>query len=359
MFSEDKITHKIYEYLMDIIKKNKYIDGFKLPSENKLAQKFNSSRMCAQLAYAKLEREKFIIKRKGSGCYINTDFVLGKKDFCALTEAKIAILGPCSTSRFLNEINISINDKFLNYEIIPSFFYSSNSENEEMILKTLITKHYDAIIYYPQHIKKPEKHIKELVDNNYPIVLIDRYVDKINAYTISSNHFASSYKIVEYLYNKGRRKILFATEPPVYTSLKHRFNGYKTALAHIPILEQNSKELFYSSTEEEKFLSTLSNYLENNETDAIITNSGAIADRIIYCIEHHNLKIGKDILLVLYDEEVSFDNIIGFPYIKLVQNTKQIGTTAASTVIDLLTKKNIPERTFNIPTILKEININT
>ena len=256
----DKKSHQMYEYLIGLINKNKYLENFKLPSENRLAKGFNSSRMCAQLAYQKLEKEKFVTKKKGSGHFINTEYVLSNNSNTFI-EAKIAVLGPTITSRFLGLIYETINNTFSEKGLIPSFFFSSMHVSENKLLEMFVKKHYDAIILYTQYEEKPSKLLIELVDKNFPVVLIDRYYKGLNAYTVSSNHFASSYKIIEYFYNKGRKKILFISEPPIYTSILHRFNGYKTALNHFPILKPKSKELLYEESNLEEFQTKLSNYI--------------------------------------------------------------------------------------------------
>ena len=351
----NKISHKIYDYLIATIKENSFTTNYKLPSENQLAEKFSASRMCAQLAYARLEKEKLIIKKKGSGCYINTEYVLqhSVKD---LLETKIAVLGPSPLSKFIAEIYNTINDSFIENGLTPSFYFATNTLTENKTLEMLAAKRFDAIIYYPQFSKTPGKTLTELVNKQYPIVLIDRYYKGLNAYTVSSNHFASSYKIIEYFHNTGRKKILFISEPPIYTSIKHRFNGYKTALSHFPVLEAKSNYLLYDHATIGQFEQTLSQYLSDREFDAIITSSGELANKVLYGAAKNNVKIGEDISLALYDEEVSFDNIINFPYIKLIQNTAAIGETASKIIIDLLKHKPVTERDFKISTILKEVN---
>ena len=48
---------QIKEYLLQLIADNKYVSHYKLPSENQLAVKFNSSRITAKKAYTELQEE--------------------------------------------------------------------------------------------------------------------------------------------------------------------------------------------------------------------------------------------------------------------------------------------------------------
>lgn len=354
-----KKTKLIYDYLLKLILKNKYVPNYKLPSENALAEKFNSSRMCAQLAYEKLANENYVVKYKRKGCFINTQHILNTKNLNNPSEIKIALVFPSSHSKFLSFIYSTIYSFFKKHNIFPVLYLTENVDDENIILDMLAKKKFDGIAFYPFDSKHPNTILVELVKKDFPIVLIDRYYDNLDSYTVSSNHFASSCKIVEYLHGQNCKRICFISEPPIYTSVKHRYNGYRTALSHFPELLSKSKELFYNENQISDFKNTLSEMMYNKSFDSIITNSGTLANYVIISAKKHNLEIGKDFYLALYDEEVSFDNIIDFSYVKLIQDTTAIGNTAAEILFKLLSNETIQEKRHNIPTLLVEIEKDT
>lgn len=61
----------IAEWMKENIYNNTFKAGEKLISENKLCQKFEISRQTARQAIAVLEEEGLVIKKQGSGTYIN------------------------------------------------------------------------------------------------------------------------------------------------------------------------------------------------------------------------------------------------------------------------------------------------
>lgn len=354
----EKSSHKIYDYLLDLILKNKYTKNYKLPSQNFLAEMFGVSRMCAQLALQRLAKEQLIILKKGSGCFINTEYLLSVQNTKPLTEAKIALLFPLSLSKFLNQIYSKIYAYFKKLHIFPVFYFSENTNDDEILLKMLVQKNYDGIIFYPYNSKEPCVTLIDLVKKDYPIVLIDRYYSGVNTYTVSSNHFASSYKIVEYFHNRHCNNICFITEPLIHSSIRQRYDGYQTALSHFPELKLKSRELIfdYGNDQPDALDKQLIPLLKAKAIDSIITNSGMLANFVIINMNKCNLKIGRDIFLALYDEEVSFDHIIDFSYIKLVQDTSTIGNTAAEILCKLLRNEPVKQRKHSIPTILQEVN---
>lgn len=340
-----------------MILENKYIQGFKLPSENNLAEKFGASRMGAQLALQRLAREQLIIRKKGSGCFINTDYLLSVQNTIPLTEAKIALLFPLSLSKFLSQIYSEIYAYFKKLHVFPVFYFSEDANDDEILLKMLVQKNYDGIIFYPYNSKQPSATMVDLVKKDFPIVLIDRYYNGLDSYTVSSNHFASSYKIVEYFHTHHCNGICFLTEPLIHSSIRHRYDGYQTALSHFPELKLKSQDLIYDNNNDQPYAldEKLISLLQTKAIDSIITSSGTLANFVIINASKCNLKIGKDISLALYDEEVSFDHIIDFSYIKLVQDTATIGNTAAEILCKLLRKEPVEQRKYSIPTILQEV----
>lgn len=350
-----KKTDLIYKYLFKLILKNKYIENYKLPSENQLAEKFNSSRMCAQLAYAKLADENYVVHYKRKGFFINTQYILSAANVNDPSEIKIALVFPSAHSKFLNNIYAAICAYFKKLKIFPILYLTADTDDENTVLKMLEKKQFDGIIFYPFDSKHPNDTLVKLVNKNFPIILIDRYYDNLDSYTVSSNHFASSYKIVEYLQQKNCKHLCFISEPPIYTSIKHRYNGYHTAISHFPQLISESKEIIYDASQPTEFKNNLLEIMINRSFDSIITNSGSFANQVIIAARKYNLEIGKDFYLALYDEEVSFDDIIDFSYIKLVQDTSKIGEIAVNILHKLLKGEQVSEKKHTVPTLLVEV----
>lgn len=69
--SEEKPTDRVYNYVINKIKLQEWTPDTKIMSENELAQELKVSRVSVRQAYEKLNALGLIVKKQGSGTFIN------------------------------------------------------------------------------------------------------------------------------------------------------------------------------------------------------------------------------------------------------------------------------------------------
>lgn len=154
--------------------------GQMVPSESKLMQQYNVSRITARKALEELSNEGYLYKVQGKGCFVKDNIEeQSLSKICGYTE-EITKLGMC------------VSRKVLNSEIIPCFNKRSNELNIEIDSKLYMLKR----IYYA---------------NSEPICLTTaylpyKYFEGIEKYNFE---YESLYNIIEkkYLYKIVRSKL--------------------------------------------------------------------------------------------------------------------------------------------------------
>lgn len=68
---EERNTDRAYNYVIDKIKTSEWTPNTKILSENELANELNLSRVSVREAYEKLDALGLIVRKKGSGTFIN------------------------------------------------------------------------------------------------------------------------------------------------------------------------------------------------------------------------------------------------------------------------------------------------
>jgi DNA-binding GntR family transcriptional regulator len=61
---------QIKDYLLQLVTDNKNVPHYKLPSENQIAVKFNTSRITAKRALTELQEEGYIYRIQGKGSFL-------------------------------------------------------------------------------------------------------------------------------------------------------------------------------------------------------------------------------------------------------------------------------------------------
>lgn len=151
----------------------------------------------------------------------------------------IGITIPDIMNPFFSQIARAIEDAAseLQYNVI--LCNTDNSEDKEnMYIKLLISKQVDGVILISGG--KSTNSISHLKSNSIPFVLVDRYID---GYKDESGVYCENkegvMEGVEYLYSKGKRKIVFVSGPTKHHVFKKRLEGYKIFMKSKEIYDEN------------------------------------------------------------------------------------------------------------------------
>lgn len=213
-------------------------------------------------------------------------------------------------------------------------------EKEIQLIRMLKDRQVDGIIL-SSTLSDPTE-IKNLIKENYPIVLIDRYFNKLNAHHVRIDNKGGALNITQHLINLGHQRIgILSVTPSHISTIADRVSGYKEALKQNGI-KFNSKlnyEIGFHTLEKD-VLSALKGLLKPpTSATAIFATNNIIARMCIRKLKEMNLQIPRDVALVSFDDIELFE--FNYPPITAVsQPVDEIGENAVSILINQIKNKN-------------------
>jgi len=217
-----------------------------------------------------------------------------------------------------------------------------NSENDEgkarNVLESLMEKRMDGYIIAPTFSMVPE--IKQLREQNKPIVLIDRFFPDIPASYVTIDNYKGAFESVSHLVKNGYTKIAIVTNETEQIQLLERLEGYKAALRKhkLPFLPGLVKKIPFNYTEQ-KTIKEIEKFLKGNSNiDSVLFTSNNLGIPGVESLKNLNEKIAVDIAVICFDDNDLFR--LASPSITVVsQPIRQMGKHAVKILLDQIENK--------------------
>lgn len=173
-------------------------------------------------------------------------------------------------------------------------------EREKKIVDTMRRHRVDGLLVSLSKFTESYDHFDQLKNHNIPVVFFDRVPALDTAYTVSCNLQKSSINLVDWLVNKGFRKIGFIKGPKTLQPSLERLEGYYEGLKKNKL---HKEELYVVETD----LGRSSTYAAmekllalRSPPAAIIAFNDYVALDAIKFARNQGLKINKEIFFVSY-----------------------------------------------------------
>ncbi len=216
-------------------------------------------------------------------------------------------------------------------------------ELEKSLLASLQSLSIRGFIVAPTSAED-NQHLQRLIDENVPVVLIDRAAPGIECDSVLVDNEGGARKAIEYLIGMGHQNIaLLQDDARIFTS-SERFNGYKTALlAHG--IEPNEKMISVSqSTVEHAIDATIRLFSRRNPPTALFTVDSLMTQGALLAFRSMGISIPHDVSLIGFDDF----NLATFtdPQITVVaQPVSEIGRAAGRLLLEKIAgKKGAPQK---------------
>ncbi|MBN1302047.1 MAG: LacI family DNA-binding transcriptional regulator [Melioribacteraceae bacterium] len=206
-----------------------------------------------------------------------------------------------------------------------------NIESEVEQVNLLISKGVDGFIIMP--VGTQSDHIEYLINNELPVVLLDRTLANVKAGMVLVDNFKGSYDATQHLINKGHTAIAIVLGLRNTSTTNERLEGYKQALIDNGI-EINEKYIVGNDFRietgyiETKFLVNL-----EKPPTAIFATSDIITVGALKALAEENLKIPDDISLVAFDD-TDFAPYLSAPLTVVKQPKELMGEIAVKLLIE-------------------------
>lgn len=188
--------------------------------------------------------------------------------------------------------------------------------------------------------KKDYHHITEVINQGMPVVMFDRVASEILSDKVIIDDNLAAYDAVQFLINKGFKKIALITTVDYVSVGKLRTEGYLKALRNnnITIDEKiivKIEDMDYCSDKIEELLS-------NNTFEAVFAVNEIFAVTAIKLAKQLNIKVPEDISIIGFTDGII--SKFSSPSITTVsQNEIKMGEKAATMLIERLEKEDEKE----------------
>jgi LacI family transcriptional regulator/LacI family repressor for deo operon, udp, cdd, tsx, nupC, and nupG len=213
-----------------------------------------------------------------------------------------------------------------------------NPEKEKFYIDSMLAEKVSGLIIAPS--KGNVAYFKELKDNNYPLVCVDRHPDGLNIDTVTIDNEKGAWLAVKRLIDLGHTRIGIVNGIKGVTTTEGRFAGYKKALKQAGLPLEDSLISFENYKESggrdamRKFLA-----LDNPPTAVFSTNNLMT----LGCFEElheQNIKIPDEIAIIGFDD-MPWSIALSPPLTAVKQPGYELGMNAAEL---LLKRLNHPDR---------------
>ncbi|MFB5660231.1 GntR family transcriptional regulator [Alteribacillus sp. HJP-4] len=348
-----QLYKKIYLNILEDIKSGALKSGDKIPSENELADKFNVSRITTKKALNMLAQRNLIERYRGKGSFVaqldpevlniteNAEAAVSPTSAQKLVGFVLPSFGEVYGSRLLESIEERCSDHNLSMIMKQTH---GKLEEEDKAIKSLTNVGAKGLIFFPSPGKHYNNELLRLVVDNFPLVLVDRYLKGIPSSSVCINNKAASTKLTRHLIELGHEHIAFISPPVEGTSsvedrlmgfhLAMSEKGFKTnpdiifnnAVSSIDI-NKNDPAPLHSTDDIEEIRKLIE---ENPYITAFVACEYGIAVKLYQEIQRIGKRVPEDYSIVCFD---SPKNLMSPPFFTHIQqNEKAIGYKA----VDLL-----------------------
>jgi len=257
---------------------------------------------------------------------------LGKSNTIGLIVADIS---NAFYARIARGIEQKANEKGYNLIFCST---EENPEKEIALIRMLKERQVDGLII--STTLKDTTEILQLKKENFPFVLVDRYIKRLETNYVVTNNYEGAVAAMQHLIDLGHERIAILTVTPAHlSSVNDRYTAYKDILKKNDIRFNKNfvKQISFNDVENETEQAVKELLQMPNYVTAIFTVNNNLAVAVLETLHKIGKKIPDDISLVSYDDIRLFRFCV--PTITAVaQPVEQIGERAVELLLSEIEK---------------------
>ena len=199
-------------------------------------------------------------------------------------------------TELISQITLKLRNH--NYHVIifsPQF----EDEYDNSVIQLAISHNIDGMLFFPYMANHDI--IKPIIQNNIPLVLVDREIQNISVDVARSDDYSGGYKAGKELARLGHRKILYVAGPLHNGSQPLRQSGFMKALEEENIDLDQVKIIHYKHIINAIRRNTLDTIFLPADYTAIFFFNDQIAYSVMTFLQEKGYKIPQDISLIGFD----------------------------------------------------------
>lgn len=218
------------------------------------------------------------------------------------------------------------------YEVIAAECFSEKTQ----ITKVLSQRFVDGAVILASYLS--DDMIKNLVGDNFPIVVLDREIKNKNITSILIDNELGTFEAINYFYKQGHRKIGFLGGPKDSYDNNTRFKGFKNAMGKLN-LEFPKEWCLTSNFTENGGYSVVQDFLNNIPSKqwptAFFVSNDEMAIGAMRAFQEYGINIPKDMAIIGFDD-IELCQYVTPKLSTIHRPCYELGTMAANSLISKL-----------------------
>jgi DNA-binding LacI/PurR family transcriptional regulator len=350
---------RIARTLREEIESGVHRPGARLPAEVTLAARFGVSRGTLRHALQNLRQEGFVEPIPGRGYFVTH----GSPGLSHIRRKVIGVVVPSVAQPFVPDLLGWIEDELHDhgYSMIVG---SSGSTREQQAgrIHRILAEGASGLIAYPIDYEPDPSLFAHLVERDFPIVLIDRYLVGLPIDAVQPDNVGGAFAAVSHLAGLGHRRIGFvSTDNLSTTSVAERLQGYEQALrangleaerdlvfARLPVKRRWPASTSHGGSPN---VPTIARFLDRERPTAVFALHESLAQDTIVAAEQAGLHVPADLAIVSFDDD-SPAAAASPPLTVVAQPLEPMGRTAARLLVDRVEGRRTDTARIVLPTTL-------
>ncbi|MDK1726107.1 GntR family transcriptional regulator [Dellaglioa algida] len=338
----EPIYQLISENIRNEISSGLYKPGEKLKTEVEIAKQYDVSRVTARKSLNILVTEGLIERFAGKGTFIknNQQNLPSQKTF--------AVILPAISPFFGSQLLYSISHKLQQENI--TLIYAGTEDNqydEANVIKQVINSNVDGLIIWPAPGKFIGSEILQLILADYPIVLLDRYIQDAEANYVSTDNIKSTRLALEYLIKLGHKSIAIVSKRIGFdSSIKDRILAAQIFLNEknifgglLDIPKYNKENIEDLKRIKKEFTVQLKNFIKlNPKVTSFFVTDYFPASLLYDCLIDLNYDIPNDFSIICFDSpRLYLEHAVRFTHLE--QNESALAEASVEILLNTIGEK--------------------
>lgn len=218
---------QIAEIIRAKIREGVYQTGDRLASEAEIALEFGVSRPTAHRALAELQRQGLVHRQRRWGTVVTA----APEGMARVGQVAFIVDGFAPSFDFPQAALLAGIQEGLTDDFALTIWDCRGDPRREVDLLEKAHREAKGIILHPTSHEKATPVIRKLVQEGFPLVVIDRIPEGLVCNAVISDNSEVTHRSVSYLIQAGHRRIGFLSfEKPDVTTIDQRLGGYLGAL---------------------------------------------------------------------------------------------------------------------------------
>lgn len=253
----------------------------------------------------------------------------------------IGVVVPEFINEFYAEIIVAIQEIFIkeNYQVLV--MQSDNSPEIELNnVKTLIHSMVDGLIIAPTLDGTNMNYYLKQIENECPIVFVNRVREKLNASKVIFDNKKWSYFATDHLIRQGYKKIYHLSAYKGLSVAKERIDGFLKAMKNNKVNEENYKVIETGLLAKEGMHIVEDLIYKQDMPNAFFCANDPVAMGVMKTLKDHHYKIPEDIGVMGFTN-TQMAELVTPQLCSVKQPTYEMGKAAAELLLHQIQKEDL------------------